>query len=167
MPPHTLCWLFLRPTARSAMFQPAKLPIADADYQALAQRPRRPRHGIKRDRYILRVQQAIQLRPAGLKVTRHSLFGLFLLMHFPRELPRQHSFNCDRFYLLPNTFLFQKGIKARSTMVEGDLLPSLLHGSPLSCFFLLLSARLKSPVGVRLVFLMNPCSSTIRPSLSM
>src|ERR1022692_1740696 len=151
------------PTAR---FHRAKLPVANPNYQALAEHPRRPRHGIQRDRHIMRIQQAIQLRPAGLKVSRHRLFGLLLLLHFLRELPCQHSFDRDSFHFLPNAFLFQEIIEARSAMVESDLLLYLLHGSPLSCFFLLARASLKSSAGVRRVFLMNPCSSTIRPSLS-
>ena len=167
MPVRPLCRLFFRPDRRTAVFRTAELPIPDPNYQALTEHPRRPRHGIQRDGHIPWVQQAIQLRPAGLKVARHSLLGLLLLLHFLRELPRQHSLDRDSLHFLPNAFLFEKTIEARSAMVEGDLFPSLLHGSPLSCFFLFPRARLKSGAGVRRVFLMNPCNSTIRPNLSM
>src|SRR5271157_1821519 len=167
MPVAPLYRLFFRPDRRSAVRRTAWLPILDPDYQALTEHPCRPRHGIQRDGHIPWVQQAIQLRPAGLKVARHSLFGLLLLLHFLGELPREHSFDRDSLHFFPNTFLFEKTIEGRSAMVEGDLLPILLHGSPLSCFFLLPRARLKSGTAVRRVFLMNPCNNTIRPNLSM
>src|ERR1039458_8285942 len=112
------------------MFHASSFSIPNPNDQTLAEHPRRPRHGIQRDRHIPRVQQAIQLRPAGLKVSRHRLFGLLLLLHFLRELPRQHSLDRDSFHFLPNAFLFQEIIEARSAMVESDLLLSLLHGSP-------------------------------------
>src|ERR1017187_2417143 len=131
------------------MFRATSFPIPNPNDQALAEHPRRPRHGVQRDRHIPRVQQAIQLRPAGLKVSRHRLFGLLLLVHFLRELPRQHPFDRDSFHFLSNTFLFQEIIEARSAMVESDLLLYLLHSSPLSCFFLLARASLKSSAGIR------------------
>ena len=115
------------------------LPVINADDQALAEHPRRPRHRVQRDRHVPRVQQAIQLRPAGLKFPRHGLFGLLLPLHLPRELPCQHAFDRDRFHFLPNTFLFQKTVEARPAMVEGDLLPSSSWQPPF--LFLLVAAR--------------------------
>jgi len=122
------------PPRGSDLHRPS-FPILDLNYQALAEHPRRPCHRVQGYRHIPRVQQPVQLRPAGLKVSRHGLLGLLLLLHLLRELPCQHPFDRDRFHLFANAFLFEKAIETRSAMVEGDLLRALLHGSPLSCFF--------------------------------
>ena len=105
--------------------------VTNSNDYALAKRPGRSSDGIESYRNVLRVQEAIKLRPAGVKLLCHCLFGLALLEHGLFELPRQHPLNGDRFDFLPNPFFFEKAVKGRTTVAGYTATFSYFQFSPL------------------------------------
>src|SRR5439155_21345276 len=140
--------------------------ICDADSDTFAQNPGRACNGLKRDRDVLRIEEAVKLRAARVKFLRHGLLGLALLPHRLLQLPSEYPLDGDRFGLLSNAFFLKEAVKAGSAMIEWFLGGCPLHWIPLSCLLLFLRASSRSSSGVFCVFLMKPCRSTIRFFLS-
>src|SRR5438034_7317613 len=118
--------------------------ISNTNDEALTKRLGCPRDRIERYRDVPRVQQAIQLRPARVKLPCHRLLGFSLFLHGLFELPSQHPLDCDRLDLLPNPFLFEKTIERGPTAVRSLSIFPYAHCSPLSCLLLLRFCELDS-----------------------
>jgi len=102
------------------------------------------------------------------KLLCHRLFGFLLLLHGLFKLPSEDAFDGDGLDFFPDSFLFEKAVEGRTAVFPSPCDFFLTFISFLldawSCFRL---AKSKSSSGVFRVFLMNPCSKTIRPFLSI
>ncbi len=93
----------VRDESESLSAQPLRLHIPDFQHQALAQDMGCPRQGIERNRRVLRIKQAIQLRAARFQFGRHRPLRLLLPNHLLLKLPGEHAL--DRGWLVfPSCF---------------------------------------------------------------
>jgi D-alanyl-D-alanine carboxypeptidase len=82
----------------------------------------RPLDGIERNARLFRVEEAVELRPAGLHPRRHLRFRQREPFHLLSQLPRQHPFERRRATVLIKTFFFEKIIEIRASMgVSGHI----------------------------------------------
>jgi len=127
-------------------------------------RPGSPAQRPNGDADISRIQQSIDLRAAGPQLSRHCIFRDALLLHGVFQLPCNDPLDSDSLSLLENSFLLEKAVECGTTVIESCCL---VHASPRSCLLLLERASSRSSSGVLRVFLMNPCSRTMRLRLSI
>jgi hypothetical protein len=77
-----------------------RLRIPDFQHQTLAQDMGGPRQGIERNRRVLRIKQAVQLRAARFQFGRHRPFCLLLPNHLLLKLPGKHALNGNALYVV-------------------------------------------------------------------
>src|ERR1700722_14523651 len=102
---------------------------------------------------IIWIEEPIELRATSLHPSRHYPLCYPLLFHRLADLPHQHALDGVRGGILINTFLFQKISERRPNV-------SVLFHCSTSLRRLI--AKSISARGVFPVFLINPCSKTIR-----
>jgi hypothetical protein len=92
-------------------------PVSDQfDHHAAADHGRGALQAGKRD-VIFRIEEAVDLRAAGLEHRSHAIFGDFLFLHGLFELPGDDLFDRLRLRLLKNAFFFQEIVNARTHVV--------------------------------------------------
>src|SRR6185312_10597362 len=99
----------------------------------------------------LRVEQAVDLRPAGLKELREACLGDLLLLHGFLELPRDNLFDRLHLEFFERTLLLEEVIELASHVGIAFLAHSLATS------FIRFFAKSRSACGVFCAFLMNPC----------
>jgi hypothetical protein len=85
---------------------------------------------IDRHGSVLRIQQTIELRPAGAELPGHCLLCFLLLLHRLLKLPGKNSLHRDSFNFFPDAFLFQETVKGRAVVVMRSIRLLLFHLSP-------------------------------------
>src|ERR1700678_948607 len=129
----------------------------------------RPRQRVERNRCVLWIEQAVQLRTARFQFGSHRPFCLLLPDHLLLKLPGKHALDRDAFYFVSVSFLFQEIIETRSAVYPRAFLChryfSLLSSRSWTALFFRASSR--SAGGVLWLFLMKPCSRTILPFVSI
>ena len=98
-------------TGLGKAWKPAcSLRVGYADDEALAERAGGAGDGVQGDGDVARVEEAVELGAAGMKLLGHGALGLLLLPHGLLQLPRQHALN-DSLDLFTNAFGFEKTIE--------------------------------------------------------
>jgi len=85
--------------------------VSNANDHPFPERSSRTRYRHKTHRDVTWVEQAIQLRPACVKLPRHRLLCFLLLPPGLFELPGKNPFRGDRLDLIPDCFLFQEAVE--------------------------------------------------------
>ena len=87
------------------------LHVGYADYEALAECFGGTGDGIERYRDVARIEEAIELRAASVKLLGHSSLGLLLFPHGLLQLPRQHTLEGNSLNLCADAFGFEEVIE--------------------------------------------------------
>jgi len=69
-------------------------------------------NGLKVNRTIIRIEQAIKLRSTSTDTLCHSLLTELIRLHCFRQLPGDHSLDCRSINLLTNSLLIKEAVKA-------------------------------------------------------
>ena len=87
------------------------LHVGYADYEALAKCLGGSGDGIERYRDVARIEEAIQLRAASVKLLGHGSLGFLLFPHGLLQLPRQHTLEGNSLNLCADAFGFEEVIE--------------------------------------------------------
>ena len=87
------------------------LHVGYTDYEALAECFGGTGDGIERYRDVARIEEAIQLRAASVKLLGHGSLGLLLFPHGLLQLPRQHTLESNSLNLCADAFGFEEVIE--------------------------------------------------------
>src|SRR6185295_14439216 len=121
--------------------------------QLAAYRVGRTRKCTERHRFVVGIEQAIELRAARLHALGEFALADAFVLHHGIELPGEHALDRSRGYLSVDAIFLEE-------IVEGRSNPSgFLHAR----LFFLFKASVRSDGGLFCVFLMKPWSRTIRP----
>src|ERR1700678_3495457 len=105
--------------SESLSSQSSRLRIPDFQHQTLAQDTGCPRQGIERNRCVLRIKQAVQLRAARFQFGRHRPLRLLLPNHLLLKLPGKHALDGGALYVVSVSLFSKEIIETRSAVYPG------------------------------------------------
>ena len=88
------------------------LHVGYADYEALAECFGGTGDGIERYRDVARIEEAIELRAASVKLLGHGSLGLLLFPHGLLQLPCQHALDGHRLDVFTDAFGLEEAIES-------------------------------------------------------
>ena len=108
-----------------------RLHIGEAEDEALAESSGRASDGVQRHRDIARIQEAIELRPAGMELLGHRPLRLLLFAHGLFQLPSQDALDGDGLDFLLDALLLKKTVECGATMTDFFACLPCAHCNPL------------------------------------